>query len=211
MKIAHRIKEKFLKIEMYNNAFATDVTLNYKGVISTFRVIIDTGCTHSLIPFDRLYGIVDKDAFKKIKAKSLRINKWTLGSGVETDRNELSNIKLVTEEDKINCKNIKVLERFEGIHISEIYIPSKMLYISYDYTCNALIGMEILKDWDIHISKSLKTGQTLLLACPLDKINQEYIDVLIEEFDIGQRVIKKLTDKIDYKALEAVHINNRLN
>ena len=69
----------------------------------------------------------------------------------------------------------------------------------------------ILKDWDIHISKSLKTGQTLLIACPLDKINQEYINVLIEEFDIGQQVIKKLTDKIDYEALEASCIKSKLN
>ena len=56
--------------------------------------------------------------------------------------------------------------------------------ISYTRTGNILIGMDILKTLDIHIA-TIKTGETILLACPLDRINDEYLLELQKLYDIG--------------------------
>lgn len=74
--------------------------------------------------------------------------------------------------------------------------------VSYIRTGNMLIGMDILSSMDIHISKSIKTKKTVLLACSLNRINSDYIQALIEEFDIGQRMIDDLVNRAGCKSLE---------
>lgn len=56
--------------------------------------------------------------------------------------------------------------------------------VSYDRTGNILIGMDVLSQMDIHIGKSKILGKTVLIACPYEGMNQEYLKALSQHFDI---------------------------
>lgn len=56
--------------------------------------------------------------------------------------------------------------------------------INYDRKGNLLLGMDILKTWDVHIGK-IKSGETILLACPYNQINDEYLLELERTFKLG--------------------------
>lgn len=71
------------------------------------------------------------------------------------------------------------------LRIMDMDINVDNVKLSYDRTGNILIGMDILKDWDIHIGKT-ESGETLFLACPLNQLNDEYYEELSNLFDIGK-------------------------
>ena len=48
--------------------------------------------------------------------------------------------------------------------------------------------MDIIKDWDIHIGKDNKTNEIIFLACPIEKINQDYLLALEEHFGLGTTI-----------------------
>lgn len=199
---------KYLKIPMVNNRFMCQFTADFEHETTVdIDAIIDTGCTYSHISADLFYIFWQDEEKERMKEKTkwMQCRKSSTSCGLESFNKNI--------DKTLTPKNPRVIiaQRFYNTKVNGIGIGNRIISVSYDTSMVALIGMEILKDWDIHISKSLKTGQTLLIACPLDKINQEYINVLIEEFDIGQQVIKKLTDKIDYEALEASCIKSKLN
>ena len=59
--------------------------------------------------------------------------------------------------------------------------------LSYDFNGNILIGMDIMKNWDIHIGTN-KQGETVFLGCPYNMLNQEYYLALENEFEIQQNI-----------------------
>ena len=59
--------------------------------------------------------------------------------------------------------------------------------ISYTRTGNILIGMDILSKLDIHIGKT-SDGETIFLACPLDRINDEYLLEVERLFNTGSNI-----------------------
>lgn len=69
--------------------------------------------------------------------------------------------------------------------IGGVKISSDKIYLNYDRKGNILIGMDILKDWDIHIGVSKVTGKSLLIACPMINKCREYIDALEMNFGIS--------------------------
>lgn len=59
-----------------------------------------------------------------------------------------------------------------------VKISADKICLNYDRKGNILIGMDILKDWDIHIGVSKETGKSLFLACPVENKCKEYVDAL---------------------------------
>ena len=58
--------------------------------------------------------------------------------------------------------------------------------------------MDILKTWDIHIRR-IESGETILLACPYNQINEEYLLELERTFKLGTLVSSaKVRDFIDF-------------
>ncbi|MBR6223261.1 MAG: hypothetical protein IKQ71_07470 [Lachnospiraceae bacterium] len=55
--------------------------------------------------------------------------------------------------------------------------------VSYDRIGNILIGMDILKKLETHIGTTA-TGDTVLLACPKDKVTYDYWDKLGNLYDL---------------------------
>ena len=66
--------------------------------------------------------------------------------------------------------------------IGGVKISSDKICLNYDRKGNILIGMDILKDWDIHIGVSKVTGKNLFIACPMENECREYIEALEKYF-----------------------------
>lgn len=73
---------------------------------------------------------------------------------------------------------------FDGVVINQNTVK-----VSYDRTGNILIGMDIMSKLDIHISKSKVLNKTVLIACPLDKLNNDYYKALNDHFDLDNNLL----------------------
>lgn len=85
----------------------------------------------------------------------------------------------------MELNSVTFLHKDVTISIEDIQLPiTDGVRISYDRVGNILIGMDILKNLDIHIG-TIETGETIFLACPKDKINDAYLLELNRLFHIG--------------------------
>ena len=64
--------------------------------------------------------------------------------------------------------------------------------ISYDRIGNILIGMDIIGNMDNHIGTSKITGKKTFLACPKNKINDDYLLALENHFGLGTAIAAAL-------------------
>lgn len=110
---------------------------------------------------------------------------YTLSYGVETG-GQSHNIPK-TAQDKLQCKAMGFLKPIKNFKICNIDIGDRNIRVNYDRKGNLLLGMDILKDWDIHID-TIDTGETIFLACPKNQINDEYLLELENTFHIGTEV-----------------------
>lgn len=87
-------------------------------------------------------------------------------------------------------KSISFTHKVEDfwLFIDNVPITKDAVRVNYDGVGNVLIGMDVMKDWDIHIGTT-STGETLFLACPQDQLNDEYFRELNRIFGIGDSVI----------------------
>lgn len=177
---------------------------------------IDTGCSYTTIPILRL-GIREKDAVKykkedvqvlvsKIKERmnkgyslkdaimSEKLKSFRIGYGIE--RGGQKN----TLPDFLNCQS---LIDFEAIsfkhHISNFILGNKNdnlryeigdtdVFINYNRKGNILLGMEIMKNWDIHIGNTANK-ETVFLACPERSLNDKYFIELNRLFETGNQIL----------------------
>lgn len=90
----------------------------------------------------------------------------------------------VDNDTAIDCKALKFYHLIKDWKLSQFYIGDVTIGVNYDRTSNILLGMDILKDWEIHIGKSILTGETTFLGCPSNQITKEYLQALEEEFSV---------------------------
>lgn len=179
---------KYVAIEMMPTAcgtggsFSTEASFcldNFKAPFYDIEVKIDTGCSISTIPLKRLKV---SDTLCKILKKADIMNDipYFLSYGVESGglKHEIP----VTDSEKMDCPAMKFEHRIFDFTIGGIKISSDKICLNYDRKGNILIGMDILKDWDIHMGISKVTGKNLFLACPIGDRCGEYKDALMEHF-----------------------------
>lgn len=87
----------------------------------------------------------------------------------------------------MGCTALKFKHYVSNFEIAGVPISHNYLYINYDRTSNILIGMDILKDWDIHI-ETIDSGETIFLGCPKDQINDAYLQELENTFHISSDI-----------------------
>ena len=182
---------KYIEIEMLPTAcgiggsFSAKANFcldNFKAPFYDIEVKIDTGCSISTIPLKRL-KVSDNlcETLKKIDV----INgvPYFLSYGIESGglRHEVP----VTDVEKIECPAMKFEHGISDFMIGGVKISSDKICLNYDRKGNVLIGMDILKDWDIHIGVSKVTGKSLFLACPMENECREYIKALEMHFGIS--------------------------
>ena len=76
-----------------------------------------------------------------------------------------------------------VTHKVSDFFIANVPILKDTVRVNYDGVGNVLIGMDIMKDWDIHIG-TISSGETFFLACPKDSLNDDYYIELNRLFGI---------------------------
>lgn len=176
----------YIIAEIINNKFKCNLKAKFENTVDEdidIDVIIDTGCTHSHISAD-LFTIFFSDS-EKVNEKDKWIKKRTagIGKGVES-MNQVIDFTVHK-----NNPRVVVQHRFYDIKLNNIDIGNAYVNVSYDTHMVALIGMEFIKDIDIHIGISNKTGKYTLIACPKNKLNDEYYKALDEHFNLGNKIL----------------------
>lgn len=194
-KIIFIMKSDFIKIFLdKHNEFKVDITISIPHLSSgLFNTVakIDTGCAYSSIPIKRL-GFDNEDCFNfKIKDCSNNDVKKCTSFGVndsESKRREDS--ARIRNADYLGLNSVSFVHSYSNLILNDCIIGDGDVRLNYDRVGNILIGMDILKQLDFHIGRDNQTGKTLLLACPLDNINDSYINEMRYCFDYIRRYQK---------------------
>lgn len=181
---------KYIEIEMQpaacglGGSFSAEASFRLDNFIAPFygiEVKIDTGCSISTIPLKRLKV---SDAMCKLLKRADLVNQIPsfLSYGVESGGFKHKNP--ATDAERMDCPAMKFVHGISELTIGGVEIPADKICLNYDRRGNILIGMDLLKDWDIHIGVSRVTGKSLFLACPLECISVEYSAALEKHFGI---------------------------
>lgn len=191
LKVMYTMKNKYIKIKLNkNNEFRTTADLTVLGdTYFDVNVKIDTGCPRTVIPVSKL-GI---SKFKANILKTVAIADNTIEKSIGFGVNDTEEYKKKAKEDfeagnYAGLKSISFTHKVEDFFIDNVPITKDAVRVNYDGVGNVLIGMDIMKDWDIHIGTT-PTGETLFLACPQDQLNDEYFMELNRIFGIGDSII----------------------
>lgn len=171
---------KYIKSELNNkNEFRvkTEFTM-FNTLIKSSQLKIDTGCGYTVFPVKRLGIFLDEDILNFKKKDILNNTRYMLGYGVETGG--IPHDIPITLEEKMRCPAMNFIKPIQSFSICGIKIATNQVRVNYDRSGNMLLGMDILKDWDIHIGTITipnleETGKTIFLACPNDNITPEYL------------------------------------
>lgn len=172
------------------NAKATFKLDNINPIFNNITVKIDTGCSISVIPLAKYK--INKILLTKLKSQDIQNNVSNVPSyGVETGSNKPPEPQ--TYQEKMDSPALKFEHNISNFTINGVTINNNTIYVNYDRTGNILIGMDILKDWDIHIGTVDKpdlpeVGQTMFLGCPRDQMNDEYLLELERLFGTGSSI-----------------------
>lgn len=184
---------KYITVKYNNYSFIAPLHIKIDNIEVTVNCKIDTGCMKTNIPIKKL--ITGTTVMEEAKALSLKENAinnkvhYERSYGVSDNITIKKNDELLIKQGRlIECASLRFEQRADIIEISNFNIGSKIVGVNYDRTNNILIGMDIMKDWDIHIGKDNKTNEIIFLACPIEKINQDYLLALEEHFDLGTTI-----------------------
>lgn len=180
------MKNKYIKIKLnQNNEFRTTADLTILGdTYYDVNVKIDTGCPRTVIPVLKL-GI-SKFKASILKAVAIKDNDVTksLGFGVNDTEEYKKKAKSDFENGNYsNLKSVSFTHKVSDFFIANVPILKDTVRVNYDGVGNVLIGMDIMKDWDIHIG-TISSGETFFFACPKDSLNDDYYIELNRLFGI---------------------------
>lgn len=194
------MKNNYIKISLNeNNEFRAKANI----IIPSIKVLdaddvivkIDTGCPYTSFPIKNL-GISEEKAlvYKQKDSNDSSVRK-SISFGVNDSKEKRDNDKKLFKDQKfMQLTSVSFKHSDVKLKIMDVNIVVDSVMLSYDRTGNILIGMDIMKAWDIHISTVTnpdleETGKTIFLACPKDSINEEYISELKRLFNIDAAYI----------------------
>lgn len=178
------MKNNYIKSVMnHKNEFRIDAYFKLFGtLIKVDDLKIDTGCGKSVFPFKRLGVFSDEEAGRYKYEDVLNNTPYILSYVVETGGHRHSRPQTI--EEKLECTAMGFCKEIKEFTVCGMELGNIEIRINYDRKGNLLLGMDILKTWDIHIGK-IKSGETILLACPYNQINDEYLLELERTFKLG--------------------------
>ncbi len=174
------------------NELRTDVNISIGSLnliaIANINVKIDTGCPYTSIPIQKL-GISKLQAqiMKRKDSDDMNIKKEISFGVNDTQKDRQIAMSLFKNRQYMKLKQVTFIHNDLDIEIGKVNIHKKDVKISYDRTGNILLGMDILKDWDIHIG-TIDTGETIFLGCPKTQINDDYLQELEKTFHIASDI-----------------------
>ncbi len=167
------------------NEFRTTADFELNGLtFHTVDVKIDTGCPHTSFPVLKL-GISDEVAYR-MKEKDCADDsvQKTISFGVNDSKQK-------RDEDKKKFKSHRFMElnsisfrhTAQGFTLGGLLLGDFVVSVSYDRTGNILIGMDILKNLNIHIGTNAE-GKTVLLAIKQQEETEEFRMELAKLFNV---------------------------
>lgn len=184
------MKNKYILLELnQHNEIRADVNMTIKSLditeIEGINIKIDTGCPYTSIPILKLgISTVNAQQMKRKDCLDCKIRK-ELSFGVNDTREKVEIDKEKFKKGQyMELKSITFQHRGFDIDFGGVHIDIDFVKISYDRTGNVLIGMDILSKMDIHIGKSRLLERNIFIACPNDRINQDYLYALHQHFKI---------------------------
>lgn len=183
------MKNNFIQLNLNDrNEIRADVNLSIKNLnimgIERINVKIDTGCPYTSIPIKKL-GISEEMALR-MKLNDCRNDKIKkdISFGVNDTKDKIQETKRLFRAGFYqDLKSVTFNHTGLEIDFQGFVVHKDEVKVSYDRTGNILIGMDILKDWDIHMG-TVTTGETIFLACPKEWLNNEYFEQLDKLFGI---------------------------
>lgn len=156
--------------------------MKYWGKLSDVDVKIDTGCNYSSLSALTI-GFDEEEALKQ---KELDLENGNIPHfstrNAGTTKLQILNDRIqyvCSHKDKI--ENVVFGHKAHNITIAGMSIDDMEFKVSYDTNHPILLGMDVLKQFDIHIHTT-SDDKTILLACPLyymsDKYKQSVIDLM---------------------------------
>lgn len=174
---------KYIRSVLKDNKFECNLSFVFENEEEAdMQAVIDTGCQHSHISYDLIYICFDDNIRKQTKEYYMRNRQRCIGRGVESQNQSIN-----TDTDDVNNERVQIAQRMYDVKIGGISIGNRHMFVSYDTRMVALLGMAFFRDWDMHIGKN-KQGETVLLACPNNQLNQDYYLALEKEFGISQKL-----------------------
>lgn len=156
---------------------------------------IDTGCMKTCISFKQFLSRKNqKDTSFKLKAISANLPA-SISFGVNDSLEYIETQKvLYHNRDYMNCTAISFIHPIKSIYLGEYEVPVDGIKISYDRPRSILIGMDILRNFDMHTGVSKVNGENVLIGCLRDNITPEYLTALEEHFGytLKERIIAEL-------------------
>lgn len=182
-------------LQRMNNSqkFKVKISFLYNGnYINLNNAIIDTGCNHSHFSANLIldidYGETEEEhemfdnLLRNAKSKAIKAGyQYTIGRGVESNGKH-TDLPLSTDEI-LNNKNVKFQEKFTDIQINGHSVGNYHIGVSYDTINVALIGMDFIRDWDMHVGLT-EEDKVVLLACHKNQLSESYINALKDTFPI---------------------------
>lgn len=171
---------------MKNNKFVCNFKAKFENTNDEdidIEIIIDTGCSHSHISADLFTIFLSDEERLDEKDKWINKRKAIIGRGIES-----ANINISMDISRYNPR-VTILNRLYDIKLNGIDIGNHLTAISYDTCMVALLGMEFLKNMDFHIAVSKITNKCTLIACPKDKLNDDYYRALDDHFGLGNNIL----------------------
>lgn len=173
--------------------FTTQIEIKMDNkIFSSRKVIIDTGCSRSVIAlkaFEINNLLIDLMRQKDLNNKSIQ---KVLSFGVNDSTEEADEIQRKFNAGKYRQirNQLSTIKRLEYIKIGNAALNDIDIKINYTRDSPILIGMDISSKFDIHIGPD-KTNNNIitLLACPLDKLKDEYYKGLEETFGLGDKIL----------------------
>ena len=186
---------KYIKSVLTNNKFKCKLSFLFEDEKeeTDIDILIDTGCQNSHISADLIYIFLSDEERLNTKAKYMKSRNRHIGLGVESQNKNINqNI------NDVNNERLIITQHLYDCRLGDMKIGNLKMGISYDTSQVALLGMEFLKAFDIHIGKN-KKGETVLLACPNNQLNQEYYLAREKEFGISKKLNASIINSITIK------------
>lgn len=165
------------KLNEEKNSFFTECRLSLFD-IDAFNIIkIDTGCAYSNIAFQSFFDASKETARRRKGLALISHTKQYISFGASDTQSDRELAKDMIKRGKIlDCKAVSFA--YDTTLNFHTYSIQTEIRVNFDRDGNSLLGMDILKDFDIHIGKSLLTGEITFLGCRKEDVSAEYIQAI---------------------------------
>lgn len=189
-RVTFTMRNSYIKISLNDkNEFRTRADFRLFGVnYEKIDVKIDTGCPQTTILTQKLGIPAEQSAIlKQLDIDDPSIKKSPT-FGVNDSKEFKDKVKNQFRNGiYVGTSAISFTHFVDRLKICGVYVNIEKVKVNYDRIGNILIGMDIMKHWDIHMGK-VSTGETIFLACPQEQLNEEYFAELDRLFDIRNNI-----------------------